>query len=265
MISLILLAYVGWCVLLYTQQTRIMFPRDLTSAPTPDAGVPRHVERVWIGDGEETPRVEAWFVPAAINDGERAPAVMLTHGNAELIDECMGDAARWTARGYHVLLCEYRGYGRSEGTPSQKGIVEDMHRFYDLLASRPEVDASRIVVHGRSLGAAVAAQIAGSRPVMGVVLESPFKSATSFAAKFGAPPFLVRSPFRTDRVLRTLKAPVLILHSVDDEIIPVSHARALKRIHPRAMLVELTGGHNSGLSNQPKYWQAVDEWLADPE
>src|SRR5690606_28644637 len=70
-------------------------------------------------------RVEAWLLRARVDPDARAPAVIMFHGNAELIDECTGDAARWNIRGRHVLLCEYHGYGRSTGHPSQRAIVGD--------------------------------------------------------------------------------------------------------------------------------------------
>jgi fermentation-respiration switch protein FrsA (DUF1100 family) len=161
------------------------------------------------------------------------------------------------------LLIEYRGYGRSTGSPGERAIVSDAADFYDVLAARPDVDSARILVHGRSLGAGVAAQLAACRPVRGVVLESAFRSAASFAARFGAPSFIMKSPFRTDRVLPGVKAPVLLLHSRDDEIIPFTHAQALLRARPDATLVELRGGHNSGLSSTPGYWNAIDAWLSE--
>lgn len=252
--------YAGWCVLLYVMQDRMMFPRDLTRAPTPEEGIPRIVERVWIDQENGTDRTEAWLIAPRVEAGERAPAVILTHGNAELIDECLDDAAKWTARGYLVALCEYRGYGRSGGSPGEAGIVRDVAALYDRLRSRESVDPERIYAHGRSLGSGVAAQLAARRPVAGLILESPFKSAASFAMRFGAPPMLVKSPFRTDRALRAMKTPVIILHSVDDEIIPIAHARALKKARPDVLLIEMTGGHNSGLSNRAEYWEAIDRW-----
>lgn len=262
MLYILAAIYIGWCLLLYTQQDRMMFPRDMLNAPSPEAAIPRSVERLWIepepGGGV---RVEAWLLRARVDLDGRAPAVVMMHGNAELIDECTGDAVRWNLRGRHVLLCEYRGYGRSTGRPSQRAIVGDAAAFYDLLAARPDVDPSDILVHGRSLGAAAAAQLAVARPAAGVVLESPFRSATSFAARFGVPPFLVKNPFRTTRAIAATDAPVIILHSRDDEIIPISHARALKRARPDATLVELTGGHNSGISGRAEYWAAIDAWL----
>lgn len=259
---IIAIAYAGWCAFLYFVQDHLMFPRRFLRTPTPDAAIPPTVERLWI-DNDDGGKTEAWFLPAVLSEGAKSPAVIFTHGNAELIDDCLGDANSWTARGYHVLLCEYRGYGRSDGSPGEDAITSDVAKFYDMLAAREDVDASRIYAHGRSLGGGVAAQLAAKRPVAGLILESSFSSAASFAAGYGAPSFMVRSPFRTDRVLRDSKIPVIILHSVDDEIVRFSHAQSLKAVRPDAVLIELTGGHNTAITSQPDYWKGIDQWLVE--
>lgn len=139
--------------------------------------------------------------------------------------------------------------------------MEDAGRFYDWLAARPEVDTGRIVLHGRSLGGAVAAQVAATKPCAALVMESTFTSVASMAWTIGAPPFLVRHPFRTDRVLPTLGTPVLLMHGKEDTIVPPSHSRRLKELCPGAMLVELAGGHNDFPRDRGGYWAAIDGFL----
>jgi len=107
---------------------------------------------VWTLDSDEG-TIEAFFFPA----GPSAPAVILAHGNAELIDDQLERAGWYRTQGFTVLIPEYRGYGRSKGSPSEDAVVHDFVAFYDRLRTQPAVDPARIYFHGRSLGGAVAA------------------------------------------------------------------------------------------------------------
>lgn len=259
--------YAVWLTALYIKQDSMVFPRQYAGPPLKEGRLPDRVESMWISaPGGE--RVEAWFMPPEKSSPELIPGVMppwpaviYCHGNAELIDDNEGRAREWAKRGFAVLLPEYRGYGRSGGEPSQAAITEDLLRFYDMLIARPEVDKSRIYIHGRSLGGGVAAQIAARRPTAGLILESTFTSIASFAWGLGGLPWIVKHPFRTDVALRGYEKPVLIFHGVDDEIIPVSHGRALKRLLPRAVYMETAGDHMNYPPDVGAFWKSIDSWL----
>jgi len=256
----LLIFYVMWLAALTAFQDKMIFPRDLAGSPLRDALIPAEARRVWI-DTDDGARVEAWYFPAA--DATRlAPAVIFFHGNAELIDFNLSLVTRYHDRGVSVLLPEFRGYGRSSGSPSQKALVADAASFHDWLVKQPGVDVSRLIFHGRSIGTGVAAQLAALHQPAALILESPFTSITALAARFGAPGFLVRHPFHTDRVLPTLRCKVLILHGHSDEIVPFDHAVKLHTLAPGSVFVEMDGSHNSGLSEQESYWNAVDAVLA---
>lgn len=215
------LAYGVACAL----QERLIFPREYARGRM--QATPRGVEPLWI-TADDGSRVEAWFVPGAgTAPGTPGPLVLFFHGNGELIDTNLDTAALYTPWGVSVLLAEYRGYGRSQGDPSQAAIVADMVRFHDLMATRPDVDPTRIVFHGRSLGGGVAGALAAERPPAALILESTFTSLAALARSRGLLEPLCRHPFRTDRVLPGLGKPVLILHGADDELIPPAHARQL--------------------------------------
>lgn len=255
---LLLIIYAAWLGLLYIGQDRMLFMPTLARA-LPDSEAPAGLRRLWL----DTPggRVEAWLrLPAQPGP---APLAVVFHGNAETIDTAQDLAESWLDRGYAVLMPEYRGYGRSAGAPSQAAIAADAEAFLAQAVAFPEIDATRAVYHGRSLGAAVAAQLALRRKPRGLVLQSTFTSVASFAARYGAPPFLVRNPFRTDRALAGLAIPVLILHGGEDTIIPASHARALAKIGSPRTLIELRGNHNDFPLDEDAYREAVDEWLRD--
>lgn len=266
MLVLLALIYIGWCGVVFFRQTDLVFPRQYANANVVSAPARPDLEVLWI-DGDDGARAEAWLFragPPRPEGVERRPCVVLLHGNADLIDHMTEYADFYQSRGVHACLMEYRGYGRSTGEPSERGIVMDAVKLIDLLSAQPDVDPKRIVLHGRSLGAAVAAQAAALRTPAALVLESPFASVVRFARRFGVPGFLVKHPFRTDRVLPRIAAagvPMLIMHSRSDEIIPYAHAEELRSLAPQAKLVELTGGHNDATLNQPAFEQAIDSLL----
>lgn len=253
--------YIMWCGALYFMQDRMLFLPGLAGPPLTDAQIPIAAERLWVtlGDGS---RVEAWLFVAPGRTAERpGPAVIFAHGNAELIDHQDAIVEQYMNRAVSILVAEFPGYGRSTGRPSQASIGEALEGFRALLIARPEVDAGKLVYHGRSLGTGAVAQLAKAYPPAGMVLESPFTSVAAFAARYAAPAFIVRNPFRTDEVLKSLDVPVVILHSKGDEIVPVEHSRTLARLAPNATLVEVEGSHNDWVGDDPRSWAAVDAML----
>lgn len=275
---ILVLAYIGWCSVLWFKQTDLVFPRQMAGAG--DASVVTRrpdCERIWI-TADDGVRVEGWFFRSGpvkpVKDEPARPCVLVFHGNGDLIDYMVEYADFFTSRDVHVLLVEYRGYGRSGGVgrgagevaaaPSEKAIVADSLRFVSLLEKRPDVDSSRLIYYGRSLGTGVAAQLAAGRRPAGVILESPFVSVASFAAGFGVPGFVVRNPFRTDLALPPLARaglPVMILSSRDDEIVPYSHGQRLAAMMPNAKFVTFEGSHNSLPLGQPVFEGALVEFL----
>ena len=263
MIWFIVAAYVAWCAFLYLQQDRIIFPRHFAPEPI-DQPYGDEAILIRIHTGANA-RVEAWFLPAPSASADRpAPVVVFFHGNAELIDY-----QHYIVQGYHrlgcsVLLPEYRGYGRSGGKPSQKAIRADAIRFHDEVIKREDMDRSRIVFHGRSVGGAIAADLAGARSPTALILDSTLTSVASFAIKHLAPPFLVKHPFRTSRMIAGMDTPVLIFHGTRDEIIPVTHGRKLHALARNATYVEFDCGHNDfpGAGNEAAYWGEIEDFLS---
>lgn len=244
----------------WSLQGRLIFPRDYANQrarPGPPAGV----EALWT-TAPDGVRVEAWLVRGdGVAVGRPAPLVIFFHGNGELIDDQLALAATYAGWGASVLLPEYRGYGRSQGEPSQDAIVADMVRLYDSLAARDDTDVTRVVYHGRSLGGGVAAALAAERPPAALVLESTFTSLAALARTRGLPEWLCRHPFRTDRVLPQLGRPVLVLHGSDDALIPPAHGRELAARAPGSTYVELAGEHNDFPRDRAAYEAALLEFL----
>ncbi len=260
--------YAVWLVALYFLQTGMLFPAAYAGRPAADPPLGAVVHTLDVDGGA----VEAWFLPAppdalpGVETGAGgAPLVVVCHGNAELIDHQVWFANKFRALGCAVLLPEYRGYGRSAGSPGQDAIVEDACRFLDWAVAQPGIDPARVVIFGRSVGGGVAAQLAARRACAAVILESTFTSVASMAWRYGAPPFLLRHPFRSDRVLPSLGKPVLIFHGDRDSIIPVSHGRALHEMTPGSVYVEFHTDHNDfpAMRFEREYWGAVEGFMRD--
>ncbi|HEX5130230.1 MAG TPA: alpha/beta fold hydrolase [Usitatibacter sp.] len=194
----------------------------------------------------------------------RGPLVIYFGGNAEevtesahAVPEAHGDRA--------VLLVNYRGYGKSAGTPGEKALVADAIEIYDWAAKRPDVDPGRIAVHGRSLGSGVAVQLAAARPVRCVVLTTPFSSALDVARS--AYPWLpvallMRHPFDSIAHAPSLKMPMLVLMGEEDRVIPIASSERLASAWGGPVeRLRLPGfGHND-IGLDPRYNATVKAFL----
>jgi len=238
-----LAAYAAYCGLLFLLQRHIIFPRYQIPRPSQTRPNIAGLETIWLNAGFG--KVEAWFLPplADPNSGP-APAVIFGHGNGEIIDYWPEELNFLTRLGIGVLLVEYPGYGRSEGSPSQDRITKTFIAAYDLLAARKSVDASRLFLIGRSLGGGAVCALAAERPSAVIILMSTFTSARSFAKRFLAPGFLVRDPFDNRSVIENYRGPVLIVHGRHDTVIPYSHGIALRDAAKRATMITYNAGHN---------------------
>ncbi|HKK50017.1 MAG TPA: alpha/beta hydrolase [Myxococcota bacterium] len=189
-------------------------------------------------------RIHGFWLPAE----EADRAVLFLHGNAGNASHRLPMAARLRALGAHVLLLDYRGYGRSEGSPSEDGLYADARAGLDHLTGARGLDARRVVVFGRSLGAVVAVDLARGRPFAGVILESAFPNAEEVArAAFGWPlSLLARGRFDALSRIGAVEAPLLFLHGDSDRIVPPSLGRALHEAAPEPKTFELVSGagHN---------------------
>ena len=208
--------------------------------------------------------VEAWFIAGSgasiTNPG---PAVVYAHGNAELIDHAAGRLASYYGMGVSVLLGEFRGYGRSKGSPSEKKIVRDFTKFYDRLIARKDVDGKRIVFHGRSLGGGVVCALSRKREPAALIVDSTFTSVAAMARQHNLPGWIVPDKYDNVDALSKLKRPVLITHGRLDRIIPVSHADALHRASVNSQLITFRCGHNDPPPPPEirRYWSSVKAFL----
>lgn len=252
---------------MYRAQDSLIFV--VQRVPEAQATLPPPVgfERVMI-DGEGDLRHESWFFAAPGSGADHpAPVVIFFHGNADMIDWLADRARDYAQLGCSTLLVEYPGYRANRGKPSEQSTVDEGVRAVELMRARPGIDPNRIVLHGMSLGTGVAAQVAARISVnahtgpAALILDSPFTSVASFAARYLVPPSIVKHPFHTDRVLGSLACPILIIHGTRDTIIPVENGRTLATLSPRITYVELDAGHLDLDRVPAAYWGPIRECL----
>lgn len=242
-VVILIVLYVLYLTAMYFLQDLLIFPGTTLPRQAADGPTVAGVEQVWLAapDGE---RIEAWFMPGrGRTAASPGPAVIFFHGNYDLVDQGWAIRQNYHPLGISVLAIEYRGYGRVGGWPSQTNVVADGLMFREWLAARPEVDASRIIYEGQSLGGAVAAALAAEQPPAALILNCTFTSIPAMSGRYLVPGFLARNPFRTDRIVERLDVPILIMHGRRDITIPVSHGRRLHELAPHSRYVELDCGH----------------------
>lgn len=173
--------------------------------------------------------------------------MLVCHGNGGNVGDRLAFAALLTAAGFDVVLFDYRGYGRSSGRPSEQGTYRDARAALTCLRAQSGIDASRVLLLGESLGGAVALELALAHPPAGLVLLSAFTSVRAMARLHypHIPATIVPDAYPSLRRIGDLRAPLLVLHGEDDEIVPLAHARELFEAAPQPKhLVTFAGvGH----------------------
>ena len=205
-------------------------------------------------------RLHGWFFPLPGNP----PVVLFCHGNAGNISHRLENVRLLVDRGLQVFIFDYRGYGKSTGRPSEKGIYKDGLGAYDDLVKRIGILPGRIIVFGRSLGAAVALEVALSRKVKCLVMESAFTSTKDMAKTmflFNVLSPLLPAHYDNLSKISLLQVPKLFVHGREDDIVPFSMGRKLfDAAKPPKFFYALDGaGHNDTyLVGGTSYFDAME-------
>ncbi len=245
--------FVAFGVYLYLSQDRMVFfpTRDLEASPG-DIGLGFQEVRIDVTNGES---IHAWYIPAPSDsrandqsgDGG-APTVLFCHGNAGNISHRLETVECLTALGANVMLFDYRGYGQSDGAPSETNMYADAAACYRWLTGSQGVRSDQIVLFGRSLGGAVAIELASQVDCAGLIVESSFTSAKEMG-RLMFPYFpiglLLRYEFESIQKIGQVNCPVLVTHSPSDDLVPFAMGRRLyeESAEPKRF-VELKGSHN---------------------
>jgi len=257
-LGIILACIAGWVWLF--QERMVYFPsRELALGPG-DVGL-RH-DDLFL-DTPDGCRLHGWYLPAS----EARGTVLFCHGNAGNISHRLETLTLLHGLGFNVLIFDYRGYGRSTGSPSEQGSYADVLAAWTHLLSERGESPSRIVLMGRSLGAGVAVWLARRVNPAALVIESGFTSVPDLGKRIYPflPRFLARLRYDSLSCMAELSCPVLVAHSPDDEIVPYDMGLILfgAAREPKRFLM-MRGDHNDGfMATGTAYVKGLDSFLRD--
>ena len=298
-VGLLLLPVVAMGLMERFERKFVFFPTAAIELTPSDAGL--EFEDVYFVTDDGI-RLNGWYVPAPRPESDISgntnntnntdtPAgstelgssdtpevtILWFHGNGGNIGHRVGDLALISRRlGVNSFIFDYRGYGRSEGKPSESGVYRDARAALDYLSSRSEVDPERIVFFGRSLGTAVAVELAeelagesgSDKTPYGMILVSPLTTLKDMArALHPLLPLhlLVGNRFNSLSRIGNVHCPLLVIHGETDEIIPLEQGRELFEAanSPKRFLSLPANGHNDSFSRSgAELWQSLDNFLA---
>ena len=255
--------YAVICIAMFLMQSRLVFlphlpGRDLDATPAA-AGLDFEDLAIATQDGET---LHGWFVAAP----EADLSVVFFHGNAGNISHRLDTLAILAGLGLNVLMVDYRGYGRSTGTPSEQGTYKDAAAAWRYLTTERNIAPNQIVVMGRSLGGSVAIELASTVEARALIIESSFTSVPDLASEIYPwlpVRWLARIHYPNEARIASVQSPVLIVHSPTDEVVPFHHGERLRAASARqGELIELRGGHNDGFMVSPNYVPALRRFIA---
>jgi uncharacterized protein len=209
-------------------------------------------------------RLHGWFIP----HDEAHGTLVWFHGNAgNISDRVLNIKMLHDRINTNIFIFDYRGYGRSEGTISEKGTYLDGEAAIEYLLERNDAVRSRLILFGRSLGAAVAAEMATRFTPVGLILESPFVSIREMArAIFPSLPvgWLLRTRYDTMEKVRLVKTPILVLHGDRDATVPFSHGERVFEVasQPKSFHRIVGASHNDTfIVGGEEYYGALREFI----
>ena len=256
---------VGLSILLYFSQDRLIFFRQPLDSGRRDSVLERfpNVEEVNLV-AEDGTRLHGFLSKPPAVASTKFPLVIYFGGNAEEASWLLEDSER--PQDWAWLVVNYRGYGWSEGSPGERTMAADVRRIYDWARMRSDVEHSRIVAFGRSLGSGVAVRLASERPLAGIVLATPFDNLESVAKRhypFAPVSLLLRHRFDSLDLAPRIGIPMLCIVAERDSIIPAEHAR---RLHAAwqgdKRLVSIANAGHNDVSENPVFWREIGHFLS---
>jgi len=259
-------AYVAAMIGIRLYEPRLLYQPGARAVDPPDASLALHERAVSFKAADSTP-LSAWLIPAARATPE-APWVLISHGNYGNIG--YGGRPQFYAwfrdLGVNLFAYDYRGFGASEGSPSEAGVYADAAAAYRYLTDSLHVPPSRIVLFGHSLGTGVTIELARHVSAAGLIVEDAYTSVVDRGQEvFPVLPIrlIARSRFASIDKVGALRLPKLFLHARNDRTIPIEHGRKLfaAAAEPKEF-VELNAGHADAYAlDRVRYYGAIDAFI----
>lgn len=268
---ILVLAYIGLAIALYLGQSNLVYMPSQELIDTP-ATIGLKFDDVQLTT-KDSVNLDSWFVPAKDNDQIGKGVILFCHGNGGNIGNRVSYLPIFKDLGLATFLFDYRGYGKSEGKPSEEGTYNDVEAAWQYLTQEKQIPPQKIIIYGESLGGAIASYLAqkisqqdGKNSAGGLILASTFTSISDRAAElypFMPIRFLSRFSYNSIDRLPIIKIPILVIHSIDDEIIPFHHGdRNFQVANQPKKLVTLRGDHNGGfLDSLETYRNGLKEFI----
>jgi len=227
------------------ENTFIYFPPRFPRGFSPPDPYALHVEDVWLTTLDKV-RLNAWYLPNPASE----KVLLWFHGNAENIGQGLEHLRFYSHLAVNVLAVDYRGFGKSEGSPDETGVYRDADAAYDYLVGERHIQPKNIIVLGHSLGGAVAVDLASRRECGGLIVQSSFTSAKDMARRIFRIPlfeYLLKSQFDSLAKIRRVRAPISIVHGTRDQVVPFSMGQRLFAAapEPKFFFPVEGAGHNN--------------------
>jgi uncharacterized protein len=256
-------AYLAACAAAWAMQDQLIFHPKSGDGPDPGSRQ-LEFETVYLSNPDGVV-LHGWYLPAP-KDAIAPHHVLFLHGNAGRLSQRLHTLHTLHNLGHATLIIDYRGYGLSTGSPSESGLYEDADTAWKHLTAVRGIDPAKIILYGRSLGGAVASELATRQVVGGVILESTFTRLADVATiQYPWLPvtLLLRSHFDTLAKLPHIRAPVLIAHSREDQLVPYELAQALSRkVRNLASFIPLSNSHNRAFRRAGNaYYARLDTFI----
>lgn len=261
------IAYCAMCIFLFFQQTRFLFFPSPTIETTPKF-FNLDYEEIWLPvQSHKVERIHGWWIKANQPDTK---VLLYLHGNGINMGANIAHATRYHQLGFSILLIDYRGYGRSEGSPNEVRVYQDAATAWNYLVNERQIDPSHIFIYGHSLGGAIAIDLAVLHPnAAGLIVESSFTSIREVIAarnNFRMFPvdLILTQRFDSIKKVPSLKMPVLFIHGTADLTVPAFMSQNLYTAapEPKQLILVPGAGHNNVAEFAPSiYMPAVQSFV----